>query len=164
MSEYIKYYSILYAVGLIYMLLIVPTLQLPSTWDTSNRLPTQNAESESMHLQNKLMNVEFSCVLTLRFVSGRRKLYSFMFVVSIWCCAYGKEGSEVFLHFFNLNQTAWYWQWNLWSSIYLDFRFSYQISLNEEPVHLSLSNFKIFLQLYIEQFFHFLRVSISLRL
>ena len=71
----------------------------------------------------------------------------------------GSEYSDVSLHFLNLNQTAWRWQWNLWSSIHLDFRFSYQISLSEEPrrylmfkivfifaVHLSSSNIKGFFQ------------------
>ena len=95
------------------------------------------------------------CVGTLEI--GRLYFCSFPFVVRIWCCVYGKEWSEysdVSLHFFNLNPTAWHWQWNLWSSIYLDFRFSYQISSSEEHrrcfmfkkncifiVHLSLSNF-----------------------
>ena len=50
----------------------------------------------------------------------------FPFVVAIWYCAYGKQVSEYsdVSFYFNLNQTAWRWQRNLWSSIYLDFRFS----------------------------------------
>ena len=57
---------------------------------------------------------------------------------------------------------------NFWSSVYLDFRFSHQISSNEEQrryfmfkimyiiaFQLSLSNFQICLELYIEQFIYF---------
>ena len=103
---------------------------------------------------------------------------SFPFAAGICCCAYDKEGSEysdVSLHFFNLNQTAWRWQWNLWSSIHLDFRFCYQISASQEQGryfmfkavfiftnHISLSNCKMFLQLYVEQFFHIYEYQLCL--
>ena len=88
----------------------------------------------------------------------------FPFLMGIWCCSHGKNESEhsnISHHVFNLKQTAWRWQWNLWCWINSDFRFSYQISSSEEcrwylmnkivfifAVHLSLSNFKVFMQLY----------------
>ena len=46
-----------------------------------NRVPMQNVMSECMHLQNKPMKHEISCVPTLHFALGRRK--SFTVTVSV---------------------------------------------------------------------------------
>ena len=164
MSEYIKYYSILCAVEFNYILFIVTYLQWASTRDANNLVQTQNTAAESMNAESTNEGWDIMRSDTAFYV-GTQEIIPFMFcsfpfIVRISCCAYAKEGfkcSNVSLHFFNLNQTAWGWQWNLWSSIYLDFRFSYQLSWSEEhrwylmleivfifAVHLSLFNFKIF--------------------
>ena len=172
-------YKILFYVicGIIqlYIAYIILALQWASTRDASNRVPPQNAASERMNLQNH------SCVPTLCFASGRRKSCPFMLAVSRSSVVFDaalmvKEDLSTLMFQFQMklnnnrfqyfvvsvSDVSWCWQWNVWSLIYLDFRFCYQISSSEEhwrylmfqivfsfAVHLYLSNFKIFQ----EQFF-----------
>ena len=125
----------------------------------------ESPNTEIMQSKHKINQWRIHCMRSdVAFCVGTHEIVplyicSFQFLVGIWCCAYGKEGSEDWC-FFPFLQPELNCLTLMVKPLILNlFRFSYEISSSKEhrwylmykivfifAVHLSLSDFRTFLK------------------